>query len=65
MSSLSNEIRNAHWVTSSRSNGNGGACVEVALASEFVGVRDSKDREGGPLVFGREQWGSFVASLQE
>ena len=65
MSSLSNEIRNAHWVKSSRSNGNGGACVEVALASELAGVRDSKDRDGGTLVFNREQWSAFLAGFRK
>lgn len=65
MSSISNEIRNADWVKSSRSNGNGGACVEVAVASELAGVRDSKDRDGGTLVFDREQWSAFLAEIKK
>ena len=65
MSSLSTDFREARWVKSSRSNGNGGACVEVALASELAGVRDSKDRDGGILVFGREQWIAFLAGIKK
>lgn len=65
MSSLSTDFREARWVKSSRSNGNGGACVEVALASELAGVRDSKDRDGGTLVFNREQWSAFLAGVKK
>ena len=65
MSSLSTDFREARWVKSSRSNGNGGACVEVALASELAGVRDSKDRDGGTLVFDRAQWSAFLAGVKK
>ncbi len=64
MSFFGENLRNAEWSTSSRSNGNGGACVEVALASELAGVRDSKDRDGGTLVFDRAQWRSFLAGIK-
>lgn len=53
----------AQWATSSYTT-NSRACVEVALVSEFASVRDSKDRDGGTLVFGREQWRSFVAGIK-
>lgn len=64
MSFSLNDLRGARWIKSSRSNGNGGACVEVALASELTGVRDAKDRDGGLLVFDREQWSSFLAGIK-
>jgi hypothetical protein len=50
------------WRKSSRSNANGGNCVEVAdnLPGRVL-VRDSKDRDGGTLVFGPAQWQAFVA----
>lgn len=53
------------WNRSSRSNGNGGACVEVALAPELAGVRDSKDRDGGALVFARGRWNAFLAGIKK
>ncbi|MFD0919030.1 DUF397 domain-containing protein [Saccharopolyspora rosea] len=52
------------WRKSSYS-GSQSECVEVGGTSDFVGVRDSKDRGGGVLTFSRGQWSEFVASLQE
>ena len=56
-------LREATWRTSSRS-ANNSYCVEVALTSEVVGVRDTKARDGGTLVFNRQQWTSFLAGLK-
>jgi len=49
------------WRTSSRSNGTGGNCVEVAdnLPGRVL-VRDSKDRTGGTLTFSPTAWQTFV-----
>lgn len=63
MSSLGERLAEAQWVTSSYTT-NSRACVEVALASEGAGVRDSKDRDGGTLIFDHEQWCSFVAGIK-
>ncbi|WP_329109549.1 DUF397 domain-containing protein [Micromonospora sp. NBC_01699] len=54
------------WRKSSRSNANGGACVEVAdnLAA-IVLVRDTKDRDGGTLTFGPEAWRAFVGLAKQ
>lgn len=38
------------WRKSSRSSEQGDACVEIALASRLVAVRDSKDPDG-PKIF--------------
>ncbi|MEQ4301233.1 DUF397 domain-containing protein [Plantactinospora sp. B6F1] len=56
---------NVEWRKSSRSNSNGGDCVEVAgeLAPGVVGVRDSKDREGPVLTFGSSAWRAFVRGV--
>ncbi|MBE1488800.1 DUF397 domain-containing protein [Plantactinospora soyae] len=52
------------WRKSSRSNGQGGDCVEVAdnLADRVL-VRDTKDRNGGTLAFGPDAWRAFVAEV--
>ncbi|MEU6022543.1 DUF397 domain-containing protein [Micromonospora sp. NPDC047134] len=54
----------ARWRKSSRSSGNGGACVEVAdNLPGLVGVRDSKDPTGPALVFTPTAWRAFLAEI--
>ncbi len=53
-------LSRAVWHKSSRSGGNGGNCVEVAELDTTVAVRDSKQPDGGTLVFSRTEWSSFV-----
>jgi hypothetical protein len=54
-------LNGAQWRKSTRSGSSGGDCVEVAdNLPGVVGVRDSKDRDGGTLTFAPEQWRAFV-----
>lgn len=39
-------------------------CVEVAEGPETVAVRDSKNPDGGMLVFGEDVWSGFVADVR-
>nr|MDT0662210.1 DUF397 domain-containing protein [Micromonospora sp. DSM 115978] len=55
-------LTNAVWRKSTRSDANGGQCVEVAALPGGVGVRDSKDIAGPVLRFGRVAWKTFAAS---
>ncbi|MFI6328301.1 DUF397 domain-containing protein [Micromonospora chersina] len=58
------DLSGARWRKSSRSSGNGGACVEVAdNVPGVVGVRDSKDPTGPALVFSPAAWRTFVAGV--
>lgn len=60
------ELNGARWRKSTRSSGNGGACVEVAdNLPGVVGVRDSKDPTGPALVFAPTAWRAFVAHLAD
>ncbi|MEU4715254.1 DUF397 domain-containing protein [Micromonospora purpureochromogenes] len=60
------DLNNARWRKSSRSSGNGGACVEVAdNLPGIVCVRDSKDPTGPALVFAPAAWRAFVARATE
>lgn len=54
------DLDNAAWRRSSHSGGNGGQCVELALIGERAAVRDSKNVEGGVLVFGADALGCFL-----
>ncbi|MCI2420406.1 DUF397 domain-containing protein [Saccharopolyspora sp. K220] len=51
------------WHKSSYS-GEESNCVEVGTGSEVVGVRDTKDRDGGTLAFGPRAWAGFLASVK-
>jgi hypothetical protein len=57
-------IRSDHWVKSSRSSGNGGACVEMRAAPGRILVRDSKDPNGGALSVSRPAWREFIDSVK-
>ncbi len=57
-------LASAIWRKSSYS-GTHGNCVEVATnLPGVVAVRDSKDPEGGTLIFGPEEWSAFVAEVR-
>lgn len=59
------DLTGARWRKSSRSNGSGGACVEVAdNLTGVVGVRDSKDPSGPALTFTPTAWRHFVTSVR-
>ncbi|MER7015573.1 DUF397 domain-containing protein [Saccharopolyspora sp. NPDC000359] len=51
------------WRKSSYS-GEESNCVEVSTASDLVGVRDTKDRDGGTLMFPTRAWDGFLRSLK-
>jgi hypothetical protein len=59
------DLAGAVWRKSSRSNGNGGDCVEVAdLPDGSRAVRDSKDRGGPTLLFTPAEWRAFVEGVK-
>jgi Domain of unknown function (DUF397) len=59
------DLNRAQWRRSSRSGGNGGACVEVARnVRGVVAIRDSKDPDGPKLVTSPAAWQAFMASVK-
>jgi hypothetical protein len=56
------DLSRAVWREASRSNGQGGACVEVAFVPSAVGIRDSKNPTGPVLVFGQVGFAALVAA---
>ncbi|MGC5028379.1 DUF397 domain-containing protein [Micromonospora sp. DT229] len=58
------DLTGAVWRKSTRSDSNGGACVEVADLHNGVAVRDSKDKIGPVLAFDAQGWRTFIDSLK-
>jgi hypothetical protein len=56
------DFTDARWFKSSTS-GDGG-CVEVAILTTAVGIRDSKTTNSPVLVVSRESWAQFVAGVR-
>ena len=50
------------WRKSTYSGDAQGECVEVALV-ETVGVRDTKDRDGGQLAVPSRAWSAFTTAV--
>lgn len=58
-----NDLNGATWRKSVRSST--GNCVEVAVLSGVVGVRDSKDGGAGPvLTFASSTWAVFLTAAK-
>ena len=59
------DLSRAEWRKSARSNGSGGACVEIARnLPGVVAVRDSKDPHGPKLTVAPAEWRNFIADLK-
>jgi len=54
----------AGWFKSSFSGNGSNTCVEVAVLSGAVAVRDSKDPEGPALRFTPQEWLVFLAGVR-
>jgi hypothetical protein len=59
------DLSSAQWRKSSRSDSNGGACVEIARLAVGYAVRDSKNPAGPALLFTPMAWGSFVNGVKD
>ena len=58
------DLINAAWRKSSRSNGDGNECVEVAFVSGATALRDSKNPDGGALVLPPAGWLAFRSTTR-
>jgi hypothetical protein len=53
------------WRKSSRSNGTGGECVELARVGTRAAVRDSKNPKGSYQVYDRREWRRFLDEVRQ
>jgi len=59
------DLSRANWFKSSYSNGQGGACVEVAAnLPGIVAVRDSKNRSQPELTVPDQAWSDFTNAIK-
>ena len=58
------DLSRVAWRKSSRSSGNGGACVEVAAAPALRLARDSKNPAGPVLSFTPDEWHRFTTNVK-
>lgn len=62
------ELAGIRWKVSSRSNSNGGQCVEAGPlpdGSGRVAVRHSQHPEGSVIVYTRAEWTAFLAGARD
>lgn len=57
------DLSAAVWVKSTHSNSNG--CVEVAFVDDLVALRDSKNKNGGVLLFTPREWDAFIGGVAD
>ena len=53
------------WRKSSYSDGNGGACVEMATGTGTILIRDTTDRDGATLSIPASAWQAFTAIITD
>jgi len=58
-------LTGAPWRKSSRSSGQGGNCVEVAVIDQMIKVRHSKDPNGPVLTFTPSEWRAFIGGVKD
>ncbi len=64
----SEDLAGIRWHKSSRSNSNGGQCVEagpLADGSGRIAVRHSRHPEGSVIVYTRAEWDAFLAGARD
>ncbi|MET8046560.1 DUF397 domain-containing protein [Streptosporangium sp. NPDC005286] len=57
------DLSGARWRKSSLS-ADGASCVEMAFVGNDVAVRDTKNRDGGTLIFHRTEWTTFINGIK-
>lgn len=65
--STTHKLTNAVWRKSSRTgsaSGAGGKCVEVAMTTSLIGVRDSHSPDKGFLAFSPTQWQNLIRGVK-
>ena len=54
------DLTGAKWHKSTRSGGNGGTASRSPTTPDIVAFRDTKNRDGGALIFAHGEWTAFL-----
>lgn len=57
------DLNDAIWRKSTRSNGHGNECVEIASLTAGAAIRDSKAPEAGALLLDPPAWQGLLATV--
>ncbi|MBO3744651.1 DUF397 domain-containing protein [Streptosporangiaceae bacterium NEAU-GS5] len=57
-------LEGATWRKATRSNTQGNQCVEIAMFTQGIAVRDSKDPNGPKLMFTAREWDAFLEGVK-
>jgi len=58
------DLSRLEWFKSSRSSGNGQCVLCARLDDDGMAVKDSKNPDGGILIFSRDEWQTFVGGVK-
>ncbi|TDC60813.1 DUF397 domain-containing protein [Actinomadura sp. GC306] len=58
------DLSKAVWRKASRSTAEGDNCVEVAVVSHSVALRDSQDPSGPRIIIGHDEFHRFASALK-
>jgi hypothetical protein len=59
------ELAGVFWRKSSRSSEQGDMCVELAVVTGAVAIRDSQDPDGPKLILDRKTFSRFAGALKK
>ena len=58
------DLNKIAWRKASRSKEDGSNCVELAMLSGFVAIRDSKNPDGPKLIISQSEFSKFSGTLK-
>lgn len=58
------DLSQLEWFKSSLSSGNGQCVLCARLDDDGMALKDSKNPDGGILIFSRDEWQTFVGGVK-
>lgn len=58
------DLSRLRWYKSSRSSANSQCCMCARLDGDGMALMDSKNPEGGILIFSHDEWQAFIGGIK-